>query len=162
MKEKIIVLILVICIDPIFSQNTNKVSIEEASSIVYQLDRFCEDLKNELYRRSGGVDDEGQPIGKWNLIVVEKVLFEENKAVILKQKLDSTNNFLQSFMEKKSCILPLLTNKNISHPNKRQWDIYMFKSMPLAAVIPMLRKLREDAKKDLKNIITCINEQQKE
>lgn len=119
------------------------------------LGAFIDSLRRELIEQTGGYEEingYSRPVGKKNKIIPEKILLQEGHAVALKEKMLALEREWLQLIPVPIQRKPLKEKLNFNFGEERArelgmtWEEYIFGQMPLAAIIPMLRKYQKDIK----------------
>lgn len=133
------------------SENKYEIAIE----IIKQTDRFlkfCEDITSEMIERSGGLDTiKNRPKGCRNKDIVNKVLMEEGKGIVLKKNIIQLRAEYIRIVKNNTYYMERIT---LDEPTiafyqeaDSSWEAYNFKNMPLCGLMPLLANFKNKAKK---------------
>ncbi len=126
---------------------------QEAQKIAKSFYAYIDELRELMIEESGGIDElTNLPKGKLNKDVTTRLFLNEGRGDELKERILTTKNaFLelieneedQSFMESK---IPLNVMTVSENSDDKTWSQITFDHMPVAAILPTLSKLQNDAK----------------
>ena len=125
---------------------------EKADAILTLTETFydyVEQLKQNLVREAGGLDESGQAVRKTDKDIPTRILVNEGRGEELKQKvIEARNDLLQLLDEEERTVLknaiPLNLKKVPKKKKKKNWAQFTFQQMPVAAVLPILSKFQQD------------------
>ncbi len=116
---------------------------------------FLDSLRNTLVEQSGGyheVDGRKFPKGKKDKETPHKIFIIEGKGKELKRKILELEkvglSLIKNVIDRDSIHkeLPTKINEEMDKERGITWEEYVFDQMPVAAIFPMLRKFKNDAK----------------
>jgi len=142
---------------------------------------FIDSLKMEMENRTGGVDtiyntltfqsaERGiydtttviyRPIGYRNRKIVQQVMIEEGNGKELKVRIDNYRKYLLKFGNDSGTFIEKI---KIDKPSNeylkagKKWEEYYFGSMPLAAVLPIFAKFKNDIKESEIKVLKYLSE----
>lgn len=135
---------------PQFSPFKDKAA--QAEEITKAFFDHLSDLRNELIEGSGGLDEENMPVGKKDKDITTRLLVDEGKGDVLEQLIGNTRDQLLSLIDEEdkraamALSIPLKVAELPEGTDKKTWAQFNFFQMPIAAVLPILTKLQNDAK----------------
>lgn len=135
-------------------------SLENAVNVTQLVDEFaayCDLLKEEIIGRTGGLDQENMPAGLTNRDEVNKMFLGEKRAAVLQSKMAELRTALLSATDDRIDKSKIATGRPLSIESGKSWEEYTFRNMPVAAVLPLLAKFRNDALNDEIVILKHLN-----
>ncbi len=128
-----------------------KVKAQEAQTIAKEFEIYVEAIKKELVDLSGGYDEDDQLKGIKNKDVTTRMMVLEGKGMELDATVKSVREKLLQLVDevdrsKLATSIPLKQGVLPEGSDKRDWAQFTFQQMPVAAVLPILSKLQNDAK----------------
>ena len=108
-----------------------------------ELITFCESIRNEMIERSGGLDTlNNRPKGCSDKDIGNKVLLEEGKGKIFKEKIESLSADFIKTLDGNPYYIERITLDDIitSIPleKKDSWEEYKFKNLRLCVLLPII------------------------
>lgn len=105
-------------------------------------------LRESLVEAAGGLDENGEPLRKSDKDITTRILVNEEKGYELQQEIQSTRNALLNLIENDTAKTELAAQLplKVQQPSgEKDWVELNFFQMPIAAVLPLLRKFQNDA-----------------
>jgi len=128
-----------------------RVKAQEAQVIAKEFESYVEAIKKELVDLSGGYDEENQLKGIKNKDVTTRMMVIEGKGTELDAKVKEAREKFLELVEGEDRpglegSIPLKQGVIPEGSDKKDWAQFTFQQMPIAAVLPILSKLQNDAK----------------
>lgn len=128
-----------------------KAKAEQAQVIAKDFETYVDAIKKELVEMSGGYDEEHQLEGIKNKDVTTRMMVLEGKGMELDATIKAAREQLLALVDeedrsKLAESIPLKQGVIPEGTDKKDWAQFTFQQMPLAAVLPILSKLQNDAK----------------
>lgn len=107
-------------------------------------------LRARIVEEAGGLDEAGQPVRKLDKDIPTRILVYEGQGDSLQAQVESVRSQMLSLVEDPSARRMLETSMPLYIPNvpassdKPSWAAYTFQQMPVAAVLPIIRKFEND------------------
>lgn len=107
-------------------------------------------LRNGIIEEAGGLDEAGQPARKLDKDIPTRILVEEGRGDTLASRLETTRAQMLALIDEKEAYRMLDASLPLSIPevpegsDKPSWSAYTFQQMPVAAVLPIIRKFEND------------------
>lgn len=130
-----------------FNEKANKVKALSAAAYTY-----IENLKNEIIKESGGLNDKNEIKGKDNLDAATRVMENQKKGPALQKELTDLRKSMLDLISAKDraafeANLPLqIIAPPQKGPAKKTWTTYHFNMVPSIAAITILGKFQNDVK----------------
>lgn len=128
--------------------------------------QFIDELRERLVQETGGyeeIDGRKRIVGKRNKEIPTKILVTEGEGAILAKKIENLRfsllNLVDDETDKERLERELLlvnTENSRAKELGKTWAAYHFEYMPLAAVLPMLRKWQNDAKSSREQVLNYL------
>ncbi len=122
----------------------------EAKQVSETFIQEVENLKNLLIQETGGRElnedgEETELVGRDNIEVHARLLINEGRGQRLRENINATRKKLLNLLDSQSR-KDVLSDLHAEHKGPQSWESFHFEQSPLAAVIPMLSKIQNDAK----------------
>ena len=144
-------------------ETATEAKIREANRIADAFVAYVDSLHAELFAAAGGPAPgrPDTPKDIRNKEITTRLFVEEGKGEELKTRIEQTRAALiglapRSKRKALSKKMPLLIEPLPRHSSARNWVEYKFKQMPVAAVFPILGKLRADARTSAELVIQSL------
>lgn len=126
-----------------------KLKAEEAQVLSNQLVEEVEKLRNLLIEAAGGLGEDQLPKRKTDKDITTRLLLNEGRGIALQQHIEGARAALLNLIEDEAArteIAAQLPLKIQQPKNEKTWVESNFNQMPVAAILPILRKFENDAK----------------
>lgn len=126
---------------------TSGLAVQE---IAKEFSAYISGLKSELIEASGGIDEDGFPVGKKNKDITTRMFVDEDRGKLLEEKINQARASLLAQVAdtavsiRLAAALPLKINPLPADTDKKTWAQFTFQQMPVAAVLPLLAKIQND------------------
>lgn len=119
---------------------------QSASKTADELNAYIEELKTELIKKGGGINEEtGDVDARESLDISPEVMINAKKADVLKQKIEDTRARLLQLLGKDAAGVNF--SLNAIGPKKKSWQqAYFGDGIPLGAALTTLAKIQADTK----------------
>jgi gliding motility-associated protein GldM len=123
---------------------------EQVHQITRALQLKLQTLRNRIIEEAGGVDDNGQPVRKLDKDIPTRLLVREGLGDTLAADVVATREQMLGLLEEAearrmlSASIPLIIPEVPVDSDKPNWSAYTFQQMPVAAVLPIIRKFEND------------------
>lgn len=124
---------------------------ERLGQITGQLQSQLRQIREAIVDAAGGLDEQGVPIRKSDKDIPTRLLINEGQGKQLKAAITQARQDILSLIEKEEQRRMLEAGIPLSIPvlppdtEHDSWEAHTFKQMPVAAVLPILRKFENDA-----------------
>lgn len=111
-----------------------------------------ENIRQQLLTLSGGLDEKGMPKGLKNKDVTTRYLVDQGRGDQLETEIQNLRNELLSLIDSNALRNQLSQSLNLKiealpeDAETENWATFQFRQMPVAAVLPLLSKLQNDAR----------------
>ena len=125
---------------------------EKVKSISSQFFDYVENIKEELIKTTGGLDENNLPVGMKDKNTTTRLLIDEGRGADLEKEVLKIKSELLDLIEEEANrtllqqSIPLGINEVPASSDKKTWAEFSFYQMPVAAVLPLLTKLQNDIK----------------
>jgi gliding motility-associated protein GldM len=126
---------------------------DKAQQIVDEFSTYMDGVRKDLFKAAGGPNPEhpDRPLRYKDKDVTTNMFVTEKKGDEIQAKIEETRNALLAIInpdERKAFEgkLPLLVDAIADDSKAKTWSEYKFKQMPVAAILPTLSKIVNDAK----------------
>ncbi len=109
-----------------------------------------EALRSAIVEAAGGLGPDGQPVRKMDKDIPTRILVNDGQGAALEQEVRQLREQLLSLVEDEqqrrllAASIPLNIPDVPEASDKKDWAQYTFQQMPVAAVLPILRKFEND------------------
>ncbi len=123
---------------------------KEVQKIAQDFSKYVEDIKTTLVEASGGLNEDGQPVGIKNKDVTTRMLVTEGLGDELEKKIHQVREDLlakitdEEVRTQLAATLPVKVETVPENSDKENWAQFKFQQMPIAAVLPLLAKIQND------------------
>ena len=126
-----------------------RVKAEEAQSLTKVFVGQVQDLRTLLIDAAGGLDENNLPKRKTDKDITTRLIVNEKRGIALQQSIEGVRSKLLSLIEEEADRAELAEQLplKIDQPKtEKSWVEQNFFQMPVAAILPLLRKFENDAK----------------
>jgi len=122
----------------------------EVQKIAKDFSKYVEGIKTELVEVSGGLDEDGLPVGIKNKDVTTRMLVTEGRGSELEKRINKVRTDLLAqitdleIRQQLAATLPIKIEAIPENSDKENWAQFKFQQMPVAAVLPLLAKIQND------------------
>ena len=123
----------------------------QARSLTDQFLNQVEQIRSQLIEAAGGLDEQKIPKRHKDKDLTTRILIQQGKGDTLKNQMLFTRKGLLDLVESElhrkemEFRLPLLPASPPSNAETQDWTTYTFQQLPVAAVLPILSKMENDA-----------------
>lgn len=124
---------------------------EQLDQITSQLQEHLQRVRNEIISAAGGLDDQGIPTRETDKDIPTRILINEGEGEQLNKAITEARQSMLSFIDDEDqkrrleASIPLNVPALPAHSKHGTWEAHTFYQMPVAAVLPILRKFENDA-----------------
>jgi hypothetical protein len=132
-----------------------------AENTIAATDRFleyCELIKTDLVQRSDS--SKGQSLGVRDTKTSTQYFIEEKRGAEFKAKIDALRALYLQSIQNDPYFTPRIVLEAEKLPDEshaKTWEVYKFMGMPIAAVFPMIGKIKSDAKGSEAAVLQYLN-----
>ena len=122
----------------------------EVQKIAQDFSKYIDEIKSELVEVSGGLDENGAPVGIKNKDIPTRMFVMEGRGSELEERIRKVRTDLlakisdEDVRQELAATLPIKIEEIPENSDKKNWAEFKFKQMPVAAVLPLLAKIQND------------------
>ncbi len=122
----------------------------EVQKIAQDFSKYVDEIKTELVETSGGLDENGAPVGIKNKDIPTRMFVMEGRGNELEERIKKVRTDLlaqisdEDIRQELAATLPIKIEEIPENSDKKNWAEFKFKQMPVAAVLPLLAKIQND------------------
>ena len=127
-----------------------KTKASQIHGLARSLQNKLQTLRQSIIEEAGGLDELGQPVRKLDKDIPTRVLVNNGLGDTLALQIEATRQQMLSLIDEPdakrmlSSSIPLIIPEVPADSDKASWAAYTFLQMPVAAVLPIIRKFEND------------------